>query len=153
MLWYATFCQQMEGESGKKYQKGRIMQSPYSTSAWTCCFIHVLQFLALLCVRVCAVSPFSRLLVGREGNILEASLNPCRFICLWDFLAVSLTLRASESRQISYFWPIRGLEIVLQGVPWEVLKSVCLWESLKIQNMSCNWCFHFTEIGPFWDLI
>ena len=30
---------------------------------------------------------------------------------------------------------------------------MCLWESLKIQNMSGDWCFHFTEIGPFWDLV
>ena len=41
----------------------------------------------------------------------------------------------------------------LQGVPQELSKSVCLWESLKIQNMSWNWCFHFTEIGRFWGLI
>ena len=32
-------------------------------------------------------------------------------------------------------------------------KVICLWESLKIQNMSWYWCFHFTEIGPFWDLV
>ena len=32
-------------------------------------------------------------------------------------------------------------------------KVICLWESLKIQNMSWDWCFHFTEIGPFWDLV
>ena len=30
---------------------------------------------------------------------------------------------------------------------------MCLWESLKIQHMSGDWCFHFTEIGPFWDLV
>ena len=41
----------------------------------------------------------------------------------------------------------------IQGVPWELSKSACLWESLKIQNMSWNWCFHYTEIGPLWDLI
>ena len=34
-----------------------------------------------------------------------------------------------------------------------VSKVICLWESLKIQNMSWDWCFHFTEIGPFWDLV
>ena len=32
-------------------------------------------------------------------------------------------------------------------------KVICLWESLKIQNMSWDWCFHFTEIGRFWGLI
>ena len=32
-------------------------------------------------------------------------------------------------------------------------KVICLWESLKIQNMSWDWCFQFTEIGPFWDLV
>ena len=26
-------------------------------------------------------------------------------------------------------------------------------ESLNIQNMSWDWCFLFTEIGPFWDLV
>ena len=34
-----------------------------------------------------------------------------------------------------------------------VSKVICLWESLKIQNMSWDWCFHFTEIGPFWYLV
>ena len=32
-------------------------------------------------------------------------------------------------------------------------KVIYWWESLKIQNMSRDWCFHFTEIGPFWDLV
>ena len=36
---------------------------------------------------------------------------------------------------------------------FNVPKVICLWESLKIQNMSWDWCFHFTEIGPFWDLV
>ena len=44
-------------------------------------------------------------------------------------------------------------KIIIQGVPSELLKSICLWESLKIQNMSWDWCFHFTEIRPFWDLV
>ena len=41
----------------------------------------------------------------------------------------------------------------LQGVPRELLKSVCLWETRKMQNMSWEGCFYFTEIGPFWDLV
>ena len=32
-------------------------------------------------------------------------------------------------------------------------KVICLWESLELQNMSWDWYFHFTEIGPFWDLV
>ena len=32
-------------------------------------------------------------------------------------------------------------------------KVICGWESLRIQNMSWDWCFQFTEIGPFWDLV
>ena len=34
-----------------------------------------------------------------------------------------------------------------------VFISMCLWESLKIQNMSWDWWFLFTEIGPFWNLV
>ena len=45
------------------------------------------------------------------------------------------------------------LALLLQGVPWELSKVICLWESFKIQNMSWDWCFHFTEIGRFWDLV
>ena len=44
-------------------------------------------------------------------------------------------------------------KINLPGVHLNVSKVIFLWESLKIQNMSSNWCFHFTEIGPFWDLV
>ena len=39
------------------------------------------------------------------------------------------------------------------GCFFSMSKVICLWESLKIQNMSWYWCFHFTEIGPFWDLV
>ena len=39
------------------------------------------------------------------------------------------------------------------GCFFNMSKVICLWESLKIQNMSWDWCFHFTEIGPFWDLV
>ena len=39
------------------------------------------------------------------------------------------------------------------GCFFSMSKVMCLWESLKIQNMSGDWCFHFTEIGPFWDLV
>ena len=42
---------------------------------------------------------------------------------------------------------------MLQGVHLNVSKVICLWESLKIQNMNSDWCFHCTEIGPFWDLV
>ena len=35
--------------------------------------------------------------------------------------------------------------------PMKLLKMYM--KSLEIQNMSWDWCFHFTEIGPFWDLV
>ena len=36
---------------------------------------------------------------------------------------------------------------------FNVSKVISLWESLKIQNTSWDWFFHFTEIGPFRDLV
>ena len=46
-----------------------------------------------------------------------------------------------------------GFCFVNTGCFFSMSKVICLWESLKIQNMSWDWCFHFTEIGPFWDLV
>ena len=36
---------------------------------------------------------------------------------------------------------------------FSVSKVICLWENLRIQNMSWDWCFHFTKIEPVWDLV
>ena len=41
----------------------------------------------------------------------------------------------------------------IQGVHLNVLKVICLWESLKIKNMSWKGCFLFPETGPFWYLV
>ena len=43
--------------------------------------------------------------------------------------------------------------IYIQGVHLNVLKVICLWESLKIKNMSWKGCFLFPETGPFWYLV
>ena len=45
------------------------------------------------------------------------------------------------------------LSVCSTGCLFNVSKVICLWKSLKIQNMSSDWCFHFAEIGPFWDLV
>ena len=63
------------------------------------------------------------------------------------------TYKNSKMANLAYLQGDRIKLFFIQGVHLNVSKVICLWESLKIQNMNSDWCFHCTEIGPFWDLV